>query len=124
MIESEYRSWQANPDPEQESIIIKSVKQWQSACENAKFYDLLCKAYLLQIRILLGFFHLEEIESAKDHDILKYQQIAKQQSELFLSHKDRITQMLSKDAALTPEEQEEVFAEYIKQAIQTMDGTD
>ena len=86
----------------------------------------------MQIRILLGFFHLEEIESlielclttAQDHDPLKYQLIAKQQSELFLSHKDRITQMLSKDAALTPKEQEQVFAEYIKHAIQTMDGTD
>ncbi len=126
LIEFDVKEWLETREVKIRIPLLIRLDEWQDACEINKQFSGLCQAYLLQARIALASLQFEEVEKwlnlclkvAEDKGLTIYQNIAHLEINIFLRHKDRIQKEMEKP--LTPEQQERVLEEYIKDALDSL----
>ncbi|MHA2364636.1 MAG: WD40 domain-containing protein [Candidatus Hodarchaeales archaeon] len=125
----EFRSWVTKSTGSIQETFLKQLEQWQQLCEEHNLLANLCQAYLLRIRVALALFRLDEVEEwiekcldvAEKANLQRYLNIAQKERTIYLEHKKRIMSLIETEKALSPEEQEHLFQQYIKEALKSLE---
>ena len=107
-----------------EPLLIQ-MKNWREACKINQQFGSLYQAYLLDARVALASFQFKEMEEnldkcetiAEEKELIKYQELVRKETKIFLEHKKRISSVLESERPVTTEEQIKLLQDYIKTAL-------
>ncbi|MFX0016040.1 MAG: hypothetical protein ACFFB2_13330 [Promethearchaeota archaeon] len=126
LVESEVRSWLEHPIEATLTHLEAQLDEWQKACMTHQLFPGLCQASLLRARISFASAQFDNVTKwldncskvAEKNNLLIYQEAARREKFILLRHKKQIEEEITKP--ISPEEQEKVMQEYIKQALESL----
>ncbi|MHA2297565.1 MAG: eIF2A-related protein [Candidatus Hodarchaeales archaeon] len=122
------RNWLDNPVVTSREPLIKQVDEWLTVSETYQQQANLCQGYLLRSKIAFASVQFDEMEKwlnkcsliAKENNLVIYRDRARKELEALSFHKERVSTILDTEKPATPEEQERMLQEYIKEALNSL----
>ncbi|MFX0087861.1 MAG: hypothetical protein ACFFAU_19570, partial [Candidatus Hodarchaeota archaeon] len=125
LVELEVKQWLNNPKETISQELIIKLEDLERVYITNHYFSRLCALYLLQVRIALASFFINEVDQwftkceqiANQHDMGFYKKAVQLERKRFQQYKQRITAIMQTEKIITPERQMDLYRNYLQEAV-------
>ena len=130
VLELDFHSILTNSEDVDENQFLQNLSKWIHHCKEKNLPTQLAQGYLLHARHTFSKYEIDEVEQwydrcilvSRENGLVKYLNLAQNGKENLEKYRKRISDLLQEKQSLSPEQQHDLFREYMQKALETMEN--